>query len=157
MFQITDQKAAQTKKNQYWFRLKKKNPNTLLFDTEEPRGWWIKSACWSDQSQHEINNQNSARSVGRVLPGPVAVVLGPLLVGPGRSDLVLVLLVTDQIWTKVLAIFLNNCHSTRANGCLPPSFLFVKKKKIASAVGTFFFNLFPVDQWVRKKRERKKK
>lgn len=55
-----------------------------------------------------------------MLPGPVGVVFRPLLVTSRDSDLVrrMVFLVTDQIWIIVLAIFLNNCHSTRANGSL---------------------------------------
>lgn len=54
------------------------------------------------------------------LPWPVRVVFRPLLMTPRDSDLVgrMVFLVTDQIWTIVLAIFLNYCHSTRGNGSL---------------------------------------
>lgn len=57
------------------------------------------------------------------LPGPVGAGFSPLLVRPGGCDLVrgMVFLVTDQIWTIALAIFLNDCHSTRANGSLLPS------------------------------------
>lgn len=105
-----------------------------------------------ESTRDKQSELGSARPVGRVLPGPVGVVLGPLLVGPGRSDLVLVLLVTDQIWTKVLAIFLNNCHSTRANGSLPPSFLFVKKEETnVSAVGTLSVSGRSVSQKKKKK------
>lgn len=58
-----------------------------------------------------------------MLPGPVGAVLGPLLVTPRGSDLVrrMVLLVAEQIWIIVRAIFLNYCHSTRASGSLPSS------------------------------------
>lgn len=58
--------------------------------------------------------------VFEMLPRPVGMRFGPLLVTSRCSDLVRrdVLLVTDQIWTRALAMFLNNCHSTRGDGRL---------------------------------------
>lgn len=54
------------------------------------------------------------------LPWPAGVVFRPLLMTPG-DDLGgrVVVLVTDQIWTIVLAMFLNNCHSTWGDGRQP--------------------------------------
>lgn len=62
-------------------------------------------------------NARLLEELEKILPWPVGVVLRPLLVTSRGSDLVrrMVFLVTDQIWTIVLAIFLNNCHSTRGN------------------------------------------
>lgn len=54
------------------------------------------------------------------LPWPAGVVFRPLLMTPG-DDLGgrVVVLVTDQIWTIGLAMFLNNCHSTWGDGRQP--------------------------------------
>lgn len=72
----------------------------------------------------------------RLLPGPVGAAFSPLLVGARGRDLVrrMVFLVTDQIWTMDLAIFLNDCHSTRANSSLLPSI-----GSLTFALSLFFF------------------
>lgn len=82
-----------------------------------------------------------------MLPGPVGAVLGPLLVTPRGSDLVrrMVLLVAEQIWIIVRAIFLNCCHSTRASGSLPSSACCGWGGGGALVSPTFCL-LFPVDE-----------
>lgn len=56
----------------------------------------------------------TSRGFTNKLPGPVFVLFVPLLVTSVSSDIVMrtVLLVTDQLWTVVLVIFLKYCHST---------------------------------------------
>lgn len=84
-----------------------------------------------------------------MLPGPVGVVFRPLLVTSRDSDLVrrMVFLVTDQIWIIVLAIFLNNCHSTRANGSLLST---------ASACFAYFLSLSGRSVALKKKKKSKR-
>lgn len=65
---------------------------------------WTRPPSWTNVS---------ARVEKKILPGPVGVAFRPLLLTTRDSGLVgrVVLLVTDQIRTAVLGIFLNNCHS----------------------------------------------
>lgn len=73
--------------------------------------------------------------------------LGPLLVPPGGSGPVGrgALLLAHQVGTVFLAMFLNNCHSTRELSAAPSS----------HPSGRFFVTLFPVHGVVKSQRRYK--